>query len=166
MRRAAILSLFLLLACSPDPEPAPAPSPVPQTERADAALPTEELVCLATAAYFEARGEGEEGMAAVAHVVMNRAESEAYPDTPCAVVTQRRGRSCQFSWYCDGKPDQPKNLARYAEALTVARAVMNGEAPDPTDGATMFHASRSTPYWAQHASMTAEIGSHRFYRLD
>jgi spore germination cell wall hydrolase CwlJ-like protein len=46
--------------------------------------------CLARAMYFESRRDSEEGMLAVGTVVMNRAASDQYPDTPCAVVGQRR----------------------------------------------------------------------------
>src|SRR6185437_15614301 len=46
----------------------------------------QETNCLATAAYFEARGESLEGQLAVAHVVMNRASSGRYPPDWCGVV--------------------------------------------------------------------------------
>jgi spore germination cell wall hydrolase CwlJ-like protein len=42
-----------------------------------------ELKCLATAIYFEARGEPEDGQLAVAQVVLNRVKNPAYP-TPSA----------------------------------------------------------------------------------
>ena len=42
--------------------------------------------CLATAVYFEARGESVEGQLAVARVVMNRASSGRYPPDWCGVV--------------------------------------------------------------------------------
>ena len=44
--------------------------------------------CLATAVYFEARGESLEGQLAVARVVMNRAASGRYPPDWCSVVKQ------------------------------------------------------------------------------
>ena len=44
--------------------------------------------CLASAVYFEARGEPIEGQLAVAEVVLNRAQSGRYPRTVCQVVTQ------------------------------------------------------------------------------
>ena len=39
-----------------------------------------EMKCLATAIYFEARGEPEEGQLAVAQVVLNRVKNPAYPE--------------------------------------------------------------------------------------
>lgn len=129
-------------------------------------LSAAQLTCLAKAAYFEARGEGERGMAAVAHVVLNRAEHEAYPETPCGVVEQRRGDRCQFSWACDGKPDEPTDAQAFLAARRVADEVARSGAADPTGGATMFHAARVTPYWAAEAEHTATVGRHLFYRLD
>ena len=48
----------------------------------------EPLACLAMAIYFEARGEPTVGQIAVAHVIMNRVESDDFPNTVCGVVTQ------------------------------------------------------------------------------
>jgi hypothetical protein len=60
--------------------------------------------CLAEAIYFEARGESEEGQAAVAQVVLNRVSSGLYPPTICSVVYQNRRHfnACQFSFACRG----------------------------------------------------------------
>ena len=59
----------------------------------------EETNCLATAVYFEARGESLEGQLAVAHVVMNRASSGRYPPDWCGVVKQ----PAQFSFVRHGE---------------------------------------------------------------
>ncbi len=67
-----------------------------------------ELKCLATAIYFEARGEPEEGQLAVAQVVLNRVKNPAYPNTICGVVYQNKTKRnrCQFSFACDGRSDR------------------------------------------------------------
>ena len=173
----ALLAALLVAACG-DPEDTPDPTDPPVepvlTERVLAeAIPAytrAEVACLARTAYHEARGEGRQGMAAVAHVVLNRAEAPAFPDDVCAVAMQgAEGRSnggCQFSWACDGEPDEPKNLVAYGRALDVARSAVSGKLEDPTGGAVMFHAARVTPYWTREAEQTARIGSHLFYRLD
>ena len=168
---AVMAAVGALSACTPDraPEPTPTPDPLPETEIATEdvrVLPEPQIACLARTAYHEARGEGPGGMAAVVHVVLNRTAALAYPDEPCAVVNQRRGASCQFSWACDGKSDEPQNLVAYDRALGVARAAAAGEIGDPTDGAVMFHARSVEPYWTKAAEKTAEIGRHVFYRLE
>ena len=169
---AAAAVLFALASCAPDPEPVPTPEPdlhagTEETRLGDVrAFSDAQVACLARTAYHEARGEGRRGMAAVVHVVLNRTEALAWPDDPCAVVNQKSGDSCQFSWVCDGKSDEPKNLVAYGRALNVARAAAEGDLADPTDGAVMFHAKRVDPYWTDAAERTTEIGAHVFYKLD
>ena len=125
------------------------------------------LTCLARTIYWEARGDGEEAMRAVAHVVRNRVERKNYPGRYCAVIKQGgEGGPCQFNWWCDGRPDTAYNETIYAKAREIARQVLNGESTDPTGGATMFHNHTVRPDWAQTAQRTAEIGNHTFYRLD
>ena len=58
----------------------------------------EQTNCLATAVYFEARGESVEGQLAVARVVINRAASGRYPPDWCSVVKQ----PAQFSFVRHG----------------------------------------------------------------
>ena len=68
------------------------------------------LSCIALNVYFEARSDNMSGQYAVAHVVLNRVASGRWPDDVCSVVHQgyEKGKfKCQFTWYCDGKPDDP-----------------------------------------------------------
>ncbi len=116
------------------------------------------LTCLAIAIYFEARGEIEVGQAAVAHVVLNRVASARYPNDVCAVVKQKY----QFSFYWDGKSDRPAEPRAYMQAMLVALAVVDGEIPDPTGGATHYHADYVAPNWG--FPVTARIGRHLFYK--
>ena len=97
--------------------------------------------CLADNMYFEARNQGTAGIIAVSNVVLNRVISDKYPATICGVVRQGPTREswrtrqtddpndavyhpikhrCQFSWYCDGKPDKPGNLEQYNEMYRFA----------------------------------------------
>mgnify|MGYP003316608280 CR=1 FL=1 len=82
----------------------------------------EALMCLALNVYFEARSENMASQIAVSLVVMNRVEDHRFPNTVCEVVKQGLTykwkpslpikNRCQFSWYCDGKPDKPKKLIK------------------------------------------------------
>lgn len=124
------------------------------------------LMCLALNVYHEARSEDMMGKYAVALVVMNRVEHDRFPDTVCGVVTQRRGNSlhrCQFSWYCDGKSDRPRNEHAWAEAQMIARDVLNEEVDDITHGALFYHADYVSPYWADEFTETVTYGTHIFY---
>ncbi|MEM9763852.1 MAG: cell wall hydrolase [Pseudomonadota bacterium] len=123
------------------------------------------LTCLARTTYWEAKGEGEKGMRAVAHVVANRVKSGRFPETYCGVVTAGGSEPpCQFSWWCDGRPDEVIESAPYAEAREIARKVLNGESEDPTKGALFFHNTRVSPSWSKVFRRTARIGGHIFYR--
>lgn len=125
-----------------------------------------EWKCLAEAIYFEARGEDLRGQFAVAEVILNRAESDRYPDTICAVVYQgsTRRHACQFSFACDGKAETIHDKAAFATAGRIARLMLDGEARTLTNGATYFHARSVRPSWARKFQLTARIGSHVFYR--
>lgn len=129
------------------------------------AAPLEDpITCLARTIYWEARGEGEEGMRAIAAVVLNRLETPGFPDTVCGIVKEGQSRRrCQFSWWCDGRPDEAQDPSAYARALDAARRALNGEIEDPTGGALYFHHRRVNPEWASVYTRTAEIGDHRFY---
>ncbi|MBE0618248.1 MAG: cell wall hydrolase, partial [Proteobacteria bacterium] len=57
------------------------------------------ITCLARSIYWEAKGEGDAGMEAVANVVMNRLGHKGFPNTICGVVKQGHEQgACQFSW--------------------------------------------------------------------
>jgi spore germination cell wall hydrolase CwlJ-like protein len=125
-----------------------------------------EFKCLATAIYFEARGESRLGQAAVAQVILNRVASVHYPKTVCAVVYQnwRWRNRCQFSFACDGKPDVPKNLGAIECARTIARKALAGAGAGWSVGrATLYHANYVSPGWAEKAMRVSEIGHHIFY---
>ncbi|MBL8646117.1 MAG: cell wall hydrolase [Sphingosinicella sp.] len=121
----------------------------------------DDMRCLASAIYYEARGESLEGQLAVAQVILNRAENDRWPDDICAVVYQ----SGQFSFTFDGKPDVPavKGAAwKRAEAIAII-AVGEGW-QDVTDKATFFHATYVKPGWRRVKEQTRRIGGHIFYR--
>ena len=46
----------------------------------------EAVMCLALNAYWEARNQSQKGMIGVSQVVMNRVESEYFPNEVCEVV--------------------------------------------------------------------------------
>ena len=125
------------------------------------------LMCLALNVYHEARSDDMMGQYAVAHVVMNRVQSDRYPDDTCDVVYQgyEKGKhKCQFSWYCDGKSDTPHDPEAWAWAVLVAYDVLQGYVPDMTKGATHYHATYVKPSWAKQLTKTVEYGSHIFYK--
>jgi len=119
--------------------------------------------CIALAMYWEARGEGKEGMLAVGSVVLNRIEDDRFPDTACGVVYQGgETPPCQFSWWCDGKSDRPTNGELWEVSLSLSEELLVARPQDPTNGALFFHsATLQTPWRKQQ---TARVGNHIFYR--
>ena len=93
------------------------------------------LDCLATAIYYEAASESEEGQRAVAQVILNRVAHPSYPDTVCGVVFQGSERStgCQFSFTCDGSMARAPARMWWDRAQNVAEAALSGAA-DPFPG--------------------------------
>jgi hypothetical protein len=127
-----------------------------------------ELWCLATAIYFEARGESYRGQVAVAQVVMNRMKHKLYPDTICGVVFQNQNRrnSCQFSFACDGRPERVTDSDSWDQAEEIARGVVQGNLYLTEVGyATHYHATYVYPHWAPRMKKLTKIGLHVFYQF-
>jgi hypothetical protein len=124
--------------------------------------------CLAKAIYFEARGESDEGQAAVAQVVLNRVASGLYPATVCGVVFQNRHRwhGCQFSFACEGKSLRISEPDAWQKAERIAANVTNGKTyVSDIAGSTHYHANYIRPRWATRLEKTDVIGHHIFYKL-
>lgn len=125
------------------------------------AEPTGDMRCLAQAIYFEARGEPLAGQLAVGRVVINRAESSAFPDDYCGVVKQR----AQFSFVKNGRiPRVRSGSAAWHRAKAIARIAHQELWDSPAHDALFFHATRVNPSWARKKVARATIERHVFYR--
>lgn len=124
--------------------------------------------CLATAIYFEARGENYRGQVAVAQVVRNRVKHRAYPNSICSVVFQNQSwkNRCQFSFACDGIPERIKEKKAWKQAEEIATKVINGDIYlAEVANATHYHANYVRPKWAPKLRKLTKIGVHIFYRF-
>ena len=130
-----------------------------------------ETYCMALNIYYEARGSSMADQIGVSDVVLNRVRDIRYPDNVCEVVRQGRQDSngnmirnaCQFSWYCDGKADTPKDQDAWISAQTLAWRIMKFEEfRGLTEGATHYHAHYVNPRWARDLTLTGSIGVHKF----
>ena len=134
----------------------------------------EALVCLALNVYYEARSQSIVEQIAVAQVVINRVNDDRYPDTICEVVKQgeknldgtMKEDRCQFSWYCDGLSDTPREKDAWDNAIMVANSVYHGNFEDFVEGATHYHAYYVAPEWASAKTYITRIEDHIFYRWD
>ena len=128
---------------------------------------SEELQCLALTIYFEARGEPDEGKLAVGHVVMNRAQHPRFPGKICQVVQQGGEKlryRCQFTWWCDGRSDTPRDWRAWERSKALARRVFWDYSRDPTGGALWYHSDAVAPSWRAALNPGPKIGRHIFYR--
>jgi spore germination cell wall hydrolase CwlJ-like protein len=117
---------------------------------------------------FEASGEPRMAKIAVAYVVLNRKKSGRWGDTIKAVVTHPG----QFEPWTTRRTEIEK-LSRddpsYQSAAIIADAVLSGQTPDPTAGATHFlnptivreRRDGALPSWARGEGLP--IGNHTFY---
>lgn len=126
-----------------------------------------DLDCLTTAVYYEARGEGQAGMQAVAQVVLNRARHGAFPQTVCGVVYQGAGRrtGCQFSFVCNGSLNGRREGAAWERSRRVAANALSGHVYAPVGNATHFHTTAVNPRWSGSLTRVTQVGSHIFYRF-
>jgi cell wall hydrolase len=123
--------------------------------------------CLASAVYFEARGEPVRGQIAVAQVILNRVFSRFYPHDICGVVYQNAHRrfACQFSFACDGQGEEVSNAGAWGRAMRVAKGALDGKLWLPEIGkATHYHAAWVHPWWVRTMKKVHELGVHTFYR--
>ncbi|MFK4874400.1 cell wall hydrolase [Novosphingobium sp. ZW T3_23] len=118
-----------------------------------------EMRCLASAIYFESRGETLEGQLAVGRVIINRAESGRFPASYCGVVYQ----PSQFS-FIQGKkmPKVREHSSGWREAVAVAKIAVEKSWKSPVKGALFFHAARVAPNW--RLTRLARVDNHIFYR--
>lgn len=132
------------------------------------------ITCMAVAIYFEARNQPVAGQLAIAHVISNRVASKHYPDTVCEVIQQgavyKSGHPvkhrCQFSFWCDSKPETIHDYGAWQTAMRVAATVRDTSYPrvDVSEGATHYHTTEVSPKWRYTMKMTVQIGQHLFYK--
>lgn len=107
----------------------------------------------------EAGSEDLTGKMLVANVIMNRVNSQSFPDTVTEVVYQRHQGKAQFSPTADGRIDTV-NVSQ--ETITAVERVLNGE--DSSNGALYFRSVYSNSGWFDRAlTRVIEHGNHIFY---
>lgn len=115
--------------------------------------------CLASAIYFEAKGEPLDGQLAVARVILDRTASGRFATTPCGVVMQRG----QFSFIRGGSiPAIARDNGQWRTAVAIAKIAQGDLWNSSTQGALFFHARRVAPNWRM--ARVGAIGNHVFYR--
>lgn len=134
------------------------------------AIDPDEAHLLAATAWAEARSEGELGMRAVAHVMVNRIGARFGEDLQTVILAPK-----QFSAWNLGDPNRPlaQHPERYATggldkvtwvaAQEIAREVLSGQSIDPTGGALFYHTRAVHPAWDRFGKGRLIIGAHVFF---
>ncbi len=111
----------------------------------------------------EAGGEDEDGKLLVANVVLNRVNSEAFPDTVKDVVMQRSGRVTQFSPVASGRIWK---VEVSEETVAAVQRALEGE--DISQGALYFASRRyansdSMRWFDRCLTFLFKHGRHEFF---
>jgi len=138
-------------------------------------LPFDDVAVLAHVLYSEVRGERhtEAAMRAVGEVVLNRVNSNRFPNDIASVVWQpsnnpNRPRACQFSAFCDPSVDlRMLEVAEAGLAFKVAEGLLTGSYGHMqlSHGATHFlrYDVLTNVSWEDKMEFKVEIDNHRFY---
>lgn len=110
------------------------------------------LYLLAQIVYSEANGEPFEGMIAVANVVMNRVESDKFPNTIKDVIYQKG----QFQPVSNGKI----NNVPSEKAIDAAKVAMEGNSN--TNALFFYNPTIATDKWIRTLTVSKVIGRHVF----
>ncbi|MDO4161878.1 MAG: cell wall hydrolase [Pseudomonadota bacterium] len=136
----------------------------------------DDLQILARTLFGEARGEGDEGIEAVACVVMNRYQAkkwftgyEVKNGKKIPSIAQTCLKKAQFS--CWNKNDanyklliQPDLQAYgFKKCLKIAEKALSGGLIDFTNGALFYHTRQVKPVWAKNKAPCYVTGNHLFY---
>ena len=116
----------------------------------------DDMQCLSTVVYHEARGEDVIGQMAVAHVVLNRVNSKRYPDSVCGVVYQ----SHQFTNVQHAKPN--RGSAAWGEAMEVAMLSVTGMVESPIGNAKHYYNPHKVSVNWDNGEPFKMVGNHKF----
>lgn len=133
----------------------------------------DDLECMSLNLYHESRNESTAGNFLVGFTVLNRVRSNQFPNTVCEVIKQGLHKGgypvrnrCQFSWYCDGINDVPRNLRAYQRSKYLAEWMLLAKdwLVDISDGSLYYHAYYVAPKWSKFRKKTVQVDSHIFYK--
>lgn len=118
-----------------------------------------DIECVAKVVHHEAGNQPRAGQLAVAHVVVNRAESGRFPENVCDVANQP-GQFFRLASY-----NPARTTAVWRAAVDAARAALGGKSSDMTKGAMFFRSAASRPdKFFQSRQRVIQLHDQIFYR--
>lgn len=121
---------------------------------------------LAEALYFEARSESDEGVVAVAQVILNRASHlKRWKHTVRGVIEEK----WQFSYLWDGSVKRGMNDKAQVERMAIiSYDVISGKIESTLARDALFYHTvnmKKYPSWSKKKTVLATIGNHTFYKF-
>ena len=136
----------------------------------------EDLQIMARTLWGEARGDGSEGIEAVARVIINRFKAKKWftgyrieEGQKVADIKATCLKKAQFSCWNKNDVNYHKILCLtekdkvFIHCLKVAEKAIDGNLPDFTNNATFYHTKQIKPKCAIHHSPCYETKNHLFY---
>ena len=181
--RIALFAAIAILPVSAEVFAEPGIAPIPVVAIVDEAVPNEvpavlladvtdtqtvaaapdvaaaDIECVAKVVLHEAGNQPRTGQLAVAHVIVNRAESGRFPDKVCDVANQP-GQFFSLASY-----NPARNTPIWRAAVDAARAALSGQSDDVTKGAMFFHSAASRPdKFFRSRQRVVQLHDQVFYR--
>lgn len=123
--------------------------------------------CLKEALWFEAAGEPEHGIRAVASVILNRKQAKGFPSTICGVVHDPK----QFSYRNDLSVGKMKGInlrnsidkEAHAKIESIAQEVVEGRfQPVVPSGVKWYTKKKIKRKWMKDMRIVVVVGEHKF----
>lgn len=125
-----------------------------------------DVLCLAHAIYYEARGEPRDTQIGVAQVALNRVTSMPGQKSICRIVYLGLGRpmGCLFAQTCRHLGTIPDDETRWRSSVELAQDVAAGTTSLPIYAqATHFNSSSLRPSWVSSVYKLQRVGRFTFY---
>ena len=117
-----------------------------------------ETTCMAEVIYFESRGEGSEGMTAIAYTVLNRTVVRG--KSICPIIHQ----PSQFSFYTPNHKRSIQEVAAWIQSAVIGIYAQLGVIPNPIGNATSYNTSRMSSWESSDGMiMSQKVNHHYFY---
>ncbi len=128
---------------------------------------TNAVACVAAAVYYEAANQPEEGQYAIAHVIKNRMDDDAFPNNGCRVVRQ----PYQFSFINPESKQAFKNMKvdkdAWHKAVGIAGQVLSETVQDNTRGSIFYcNEKRAKADWCKASTPVVEYKDHKYVTRD
>tara|TARA_R110000782_G_scaffold218427_1_gene305770 strand:- start:4879 stop:5508 length:630 start_codon:yes stop_codon:yes gene_type:complete len=124
----------------------------------------DDRMLLARTLQAEAGNQGFDGMVAAGSVINNRVQKSGKPLSDVILADGQFSAWNGVTGYAGGEQGQDMSFQPGPEALEAADAILSGQVPDPTGGATHYYnADISDPDWGQRSGGEwTRIGDHLF----